>query len=130
MVEEFKVAHSSSRLASPIQNVRWKKPPIGMIKLNVDAAFSTVDGSIGVGGVFRDFEGSCFGGFRHTLPTASSARHAELVALLMGVQLAISHQFVPLIVETDCQDLVQAVVNDSLDHSVLGYLSGDLREAL
>ncbi|XP_024200290.1 uncharacterized protein LOC112203576 [Rosa chinensis] len=81
--EEFKVPYSSSRLASPIQNVRWKKPPIGMIKLNVDAAFSNVDGNVDVGGVFRDFEGSCLGGFRHTLPAASSARHAELVALLV-----------------------------------------------
>ncbi|XP_024155881.1 uncharacterized protein LOC112163846 [Rosa chinensis] len=83
--EEFKVAHSPSRLASPIQNVRWTKPPIGMIKLNVDVAFSNVDGSVGVGGVFRDFEGSCLGGFRHTLPTASSAHHAKLVELLVGV---------------------------------------------
>ncbi|XP_062028441.1 uncharacterized protein LOC133744326 [Rosa rugosa] len=124
--EEFKVAHSSSRLASPIQNVRWNKPPIGMIKLNVDAAFSNVCGSVGVGGVFRDFEGSCLGGFRHTLPAASSARHAELVALLVGAQLAISHQ----LVETNCQDLVQVVAHDSLDHSELGYLLSDLQEAL
>ncbi|XP_061998936.1 uncharacterized protein LOC133716234 [Rosa rugosa] len=101
-----------------------------MIKLNVDAAFCNVGGSVGVGGVFRDFAGSCLGGFRHTFPAVSSARHAELVALLVGVQLAITHQFFPLIVETDCQDLVQAMTHDSLDHSELGYLLSDLREAL
>ncbi|XP_024177931.1 uncharacterized protein LOC112183838 [Rosa chinensis] len=103
---------------------------MGMVKLNVDAAFCNVNGNAGIGGIYRDHEGTCLGGFRHSVAVISSARHTELLALILGLQLAISHGFVPLVVESDCQVLVQVVPNQTLDYSDLGFLLYDLQELL
>ncbi|PRQ30072.1 putative ribonuclease H-like domain-containing protein [Rosa chinensis] len=84
----------------------------------------------GLGGVFRDHIGLFLHGFRHSIMTANSAKHAELLALLLGVQTALANHLTPLIVETDCLELVTALSSSSLDHSDLGFLLADLRELL
>ncbi|XP_024178154.1 uncharacterized protein LOC112184104 [Rosa chinensis] len=109
---------------------KWCKHSFGFIKLNVDAAFNMDTGLAGLGGIFLDHEGSVVGGFRHTLEVANSPRHAELLALIHGVQLALDHHLTPLVVESDCMDLVQAIPGSSLDHSDLGFLLSDLRALL
>lgn len=38
--------------------VRWKKPPVGWVKLNVDATFNRETKSMGLGCVLRDAEGN------------------------------------------------------------------------
>ncbi|KAK9943099.1 hypothetical protein M0R45_008718 [Rubus argutus] len=57
------------------------------------------------------------------------AKH-ELLALLVGVQEACNRHLVPLIVESDCLNIVQAVHSDSLDFSDLGFLLADLCQLL
>ena len=49
---------SSTRLRS----VKWRNPPIGWLKINIDGAFSASEqmGSIGV--IIRDNDGNCVGG--------------------------------------------------------------------
>ena len=84
----------------------------------------------GLGGVFRDHTGLFLHGFRHSVMIANSAKHAELLALLLGVQTALEHHLTPLIVETDCLELVTALSSSSLDQSDLGFLLADLRELL
>ncbi|PRQ36219.1 putative ribonuclease H-like domain-containing protein [Rosa chinensis] len=126
--EDYKAARTPSPSVHRSGTLtQWKKPPIGFIKLNVDAAFCLDSGITGLGGVFRDHEGVVLGGFRHTVMVSSSARHAELLALLLGVQLAIDQHLTLVIVETDCMDLVQAISSSSLDQLELGFLIDDLR---
>ena len=110
--------------------VRWSKPPLGWLKLNVDASFVSATTPIGIGAICRDSDGSCLGGFQHSDSSVGSAKHAELVALFLGLQFAIQHHFSPLILETDCFELVQAVSGTSMDHSEFGFLISDLRELL
>ncbi|KAK8693989.1 hypothetical protein V6N13_071553 [Hibiscus sabdariffa] len=38
-------------------DVCWERPPLGWIKVNVDAAISTMDGSVGIGAAFRNSDG-------------------------------------------------------------------------
>ncbi|XP_024178083.1 uncharacterized protein LOC112184012 [Rosa chinensis] len=83
-----------------------------------------------LGVVFRNHEGVVLGGFRHTVMVSSSAQHAELLALLQGVQLAIDQNFTPVIVETDCMDLVHTISGSSLHQSELGFLIDDMRNML
>ncbi|KAK9932942.1 hypothetical protein M0R45_020161 [Rubus argutus] len=101
--EEFRSAHVSSH--APRQPIlqKWKKPSAGFVKLNVDASFNLASRRAGLGGVFRDSQ---------------------------GVKEACSRHLVPLIVESDCLNIVQALHSNSLDNSVLGYLIGDLRQLL
>ncbi|XP_024175421.1 uncharacterized protein LOC112181217 [Rosa chinensis] len=56
-LEEYKAALSSTRSGLAASLIpRWKKPPMGFVKLNVDAAFYQVSGHSGLGGVFRDHD--------------------------------------------------------------------------
>ncbi|KAL4319432.1 hypothetical protein GQ457_18G015740 [Hibiscus cannabinus] len=48
---------------SAMEDVCWLRPPIGWIKVNVDAAVSMVEGLAGIGAVFRDDGGSWLFGF-------------------------------------------------------------------
>lgn len=85
--EDFKASQGVS-LGLPRQSFsKMAKPPIGFVKLNVDVAFND-SGIASLSGVFRDSNGSFFGGFCHYQLHVSSARHAELVALLLGVEVA------------------------------------------
>lgn len=93
------------------------------------AAFND-SGIASLGCVFRDSKGSFLGGFYHHQLHVSSARHAELLALLLGVGVARSHSFVPLVVESDCLDLVRATNSSSLDDLEFDFLVDDLRHAL
>ncbi|KAL6129351.1 hypothetical protein ACLB2K_072702 [Fragaria x ananassa] len=101
-----------------------------MVKLNVDVAFDIPNSLTGVGGVFRHANGTFLRGFQHSLPHAASIRHAELHVLIKGLEYALSDHLVPLIVETDCQELVYAIIGHSLDHSDLGFLISDLKQLL
>ncbi|XP_062013892.1 uncharacterized protein LOC133730283 [Rosa rugosa] len=128
--EEYKAVHASIKEPRPVRHELWTKPPVGLVKLNVDAAFDNVTGCTGVGGIFRDSSGSFLGGFRHSVSVSNSARHGELLALLYGVKLAVTHHFVPLMVETDCQDLVNVIGSSSLTWTELGFLVHDLEGLL
>ena len=127
---DYKKAHSTTRVPRPLMRERWKKPSMGFIKLNTDAAFQVSDGSTGLGGIFRDHEGNCLGCFSKFQVSSSSPIHAELLALLEGVQIAYSKSLSPLVIETDCQSIVEAVYKGSLDHSDIGFLLTDLRWGL
>ncbi|XP_062013785.1 uncharacterized protein LOC133730151 [Rosa rugosa] len=128
---EFKAARITTPLGLATRAVpKWSKPPVGFVKLNVDVAFDQTLCRTGLGGVFRDHVGTFLHGFRHSVTIAQSARHAELLALILGVQLAIDHHLTPLIVESDCLDLVSALSSSSLDCSELGFLLVDLRTLL
>lgn len=90
---------------------------MGYVKFNVDAAYQNVVGRAGIGGVFRDHDGGCLGVFSKMLSAISSARHGELLALIEGGCLAITHNLFPVVVEFDCQVLVDAIRNGTLDNS-------------
>ncbi|KAL6179320.1 hypothetical protein ACLB2K_050836 [Fragaria x ananassa] len=104
---------------------------MGYVKFNVDAAYQNVVGRTGIGGVFRDHDGGCPGVFSKMLSAISSARHGELLAALIeGGCLAITHNLFPVVVESDCQVLVDAIRNGTLDNSELRLLVYDLRVGL
>ncbi|KAL6205192.1 hypothetical protein ACLB2K_022454 [Fragaria x ananassa] len=67
------------------RNRNQKKPSVGFVKLNVDAAFDPNTGRTGLGGVFHDHEGRCLGVFTKFIVSASSPQHSELLAVLEGV---------------------------------------------
>ena len=56
--------------------------------------------------------------------------HAQILALIEGLNIARRLHLSPLIVETDCQVIVQAIGNGSLDHSDVGYLLQDVQWGL
>jgi hypothetical protein len=128
--EEYKASQALPSGLPRFIPQKWKKPQAGYVKLNVDASFHSVSSVAGLGGVFRDSEGNFLGGFVDFLPSIVSAKHGEMLALLLGVKVAYNRSLVPLIVESDCLDLVQAITSNSLDSSELGFLIEDIRQDL
>ncbi|KAL6134614.1 hypothetical protein ACLB2K_066843 [Fragaria x ananassa] len=127
---EYQVAHVNPTVPVRVLRIKWQKLMIGVIKLNVDAAFDSPTSQVGLGGVFRDANGSFLWGFRHSLSCAASTKHAELLSLIMGMECALSHGLEPVVVEIDYLELVQGVTGQSLEFYELGFLILDLRQLL
>ncbi|KAL4271776.1 hypothetical protein GQ457_13G010260 [Hibiscus cannabinus] len=72
------------------EEVCWVRPPLGWIKVNVDAAVSTVDGSAGIGVVFRDTGGRWLFGFARFVERCT-VLVAELWAIHDGLAQAWMH---------------------------------------
>lgn len=91
-------------------SISWTPPPINVIRLNVDGAVLANPGRGGVGGVFRDSNGSWVLGFMkacaHTTPL-----QAELLAILHGLRLANERNYTPLEVHTDSATSVSIISN-------------------
>jgi hypothetical protein len=51
-IEELIMGNNCNRI-----QVRWKKPPVGVVKLNWDAAVDERTGNVGLGAIARDYEG-------------------------------------------------------------------------
>jgi hypothetical protein len=90
------------------RNKKWKKPRTGIIKANSDANLS-IDGSWGLGAIFRDGEG-------HIMASATWVRSgfhdpatAEACALYFTMRLAADCCFTTVEFESDCLNVVKAV---------------------
>lgn len=70
-----------------------------------DGAFHSHNNQAAVAGIFRTTNGSWV--FGYTLPLLfSSAIEVELMALLLGLQLSLSYNYSPLLIETDSKVLL------------------------
>ncbi|OIT01587.1 hypothetical protein A4A49_56826, partial [Nicotiana attenuata] len=85
------------------QNLKWKPPKDHFYKLNTDGAHTK--NNAGIGGLIRNSNAEWILEFAAAVPTDSLSL-AELRALLQGLQLAYSHNLVPLEVEVDSQDII------------------------
>ena len=69
-----------------IRQVRWEKPSLGWVKLNIDRSFDASLGSVGGGGLIRDDRGNWVMGFTRKIENANSFI-AEIWALRDGLLL-------------------------------------------
>uniref|UniRef100_A0A8R7VAZ7 RNase H type-1 domain-containing protein n=2 Tax=Triticum urartu TaxID=4572 RepID=A0A8R7VAZ7_TRIUA len=85
----------------------WTKPSRNTYKLNVDASFSE-NGTGGAGAVLRNDRGEALAGACWPLHNIFDAATAEATALQKGLSLIEGLQCVPVTVETDSLELVEA----------------------
>ncbi|XP_019229975.1 PREDICTED: uncharacterized protein LOC109210947 [Nicotiana attenuata] len=85
---------------------RWHKPPINTIKLNCDGAFSSTSNAAGMGGCFRNSNGDWILGYQKRTHAASPI-HAELLALLEGLRIALDFRDTNLEIETDSTNVIK-----------------------
>ncbi|KAL4324382.1 hypothetical protein GQ457_11G003510 [Hibiscus cannabinus] len=109
----------------------WSRPRVGWVKLNVDASVSTVDRSVGIGGVIRDNHEKWLFGFVRFVGRCE-ALLAELWAIHDGLMHAWDLGYCCVEVESDCLDVVQIVTarskaleGSALVGSILQMLSKD-----
>jgi hypothetical protein len=112
------------------QPARWTKPPADTLKLNCDASFfpESKTGSWGV--LIRDCDGDLVLTGRGRINHLLNPFHAELIACLQGIQLAVNLGIGRIIVETDAQEVVKAIKSSSYDGSVVGHLIDEIKSLL
>lgn len=108
--------------------VRWVRPQAGWMKLNVDGSYDPRDGSGGIGAVLRNSEGKLIFAACGSMCRPVSALEAELVACKEGIILALQWTFLPIIVETDCLELVKLVGEQGKVMSDLAFLIREIKD--
>ncbi|KAL4354521.1 hypothetical protein GQ457_06G016340 [Hibiscus cannabinus] len=101
--------------------IRWKMPPSQWIKVNVDAAVSTVDSSAGLGTSFRDDIGEWLFGSTRFIGRCS-VLIAELWAIHEGLMHAWSRGYRQVELESDSLEAVRLVLSSSPEVAVCGLV--------
>jgi hypothetical protein len=82
-------------------DIPWSRPPLGRIELSVDGSLRIEDHSVGTGMVLCDNEG-------RFLEDRESPLEAKLWACLECLGLSLQFSNLPVIVESECMQLVEA----------------------
>ena len=101
---------------------RWKPPPEGTWKINIDGAFWEQEKKGAWGFVVRDELGHATMAGAGSLETVCDAQTAESHACLAALQAAADQGLQNVILETDSQILVKALQSDMYDRARGGML--------
>ncbi|KAJ1378246.1 Ribonuclease H domain [Sesbania bispinosa] len=108
----------------------WKSPPIGVTKINVDGSCLLHNSRLGVGGVFRDFNGKWISGFSGFVGLGESIV-AEFQAVYWGLHLALELGFRKISLESDALEVVQSLnMGDPPYLDVHADLLGSIKELM
>ena len=92
------------------------------VKINLDASFHANSSQGGWGAIARDSDDDVAVAVAGALTGLSSALHAEAIALLKDIGVAIQSGMGRVIFEMDCLQLQQALVSTTMDWGQLGIL--------
>ncbi|ONI15824.1 hypothetical protein PRUPE_3G063400 [Prunus persica] len=109
---------------------KWSHPPVGKFKLNVDAAYIPDTGVGGIGAVIRNEKGEVMVATALPLHTATSPKHAEIMALQFGLNFAWDAGFSSILVESDSQTVVNNLNTDEESFAPKGHLIDDVKRSL
>lgn len=105
----------------------WIRPQEGWMKLNVDGSYHPSDGKGGTGAVLRDSSGNLIFAACGVLHRPASALEAEMVDCREGISMALKWTLLPIIVETDCLEMVQLIHSDEKAMSDLAFLIREVK---
>jgi len=108
-------------------NVKWCRPPEGVLKLNCDASFRADENTGSWGFIIRDHDGDVVLTGRGRLNHVLSAFQVELIACMQGVQAALNLGIGRLLLETDALMIVQAMNSDVFDAMAEGVTLEELK---
>ncbi|MBA0780303.1 hypothetical protein Gotri_004421 [Gossypium trilobum] len=114
----FNLSHIEMKPRPP-RSQRWVKPPIDVIKINVDAGIH--DTVVGIGIFVRDSDGFVLGGRTVYLDYKMDVQWAEAKALREGIVWASNNNVERAIFETDCAGLVNRFKFHREDISIFGF---------
>jgi ribonuclease HI len=88
--------------------VRWKKPEVRLVKVNVDTSFFVDRRDGAVGAVIRDFQGGFIAASSKCIPHVSSATMVEAMAMKEGLALAHRRGYSSITAEGDYLETIEA----------------------
>ncbi|KAL6289138.1 hypothetical protein ACE6H2_006648 [Prunus campanulata] len=130
LLHEFKGHQPTPRLPLSRAQAKWQKPPLGVIKINVDGAFNVHIGAGGGGIVARDSTGRFVAARACSFRHVSSPDHAEALALREALIFASELGSGPKMLEGDALGVVRSVQMGFEDRSPLSFLFSDCRVLL
>ena len=107
-----------------------KAPDVNYAKLNIDGAFLKEDGTAGAGMILRDHEGAVIFAATRVLFNCGSPLEAEMAAMDEGLRLALHWSSLPLVVETDCAELLKLVQSNDMERSRYANQINEIRRIL
>ncbi|XP_057249939.1 uncharacterized protein LOC130591058 [Beta vulgaris subsp. vulgaris] len=113
-----------SRSASTLSKT-WCPPPHGIVKLNVDASLS-VEGWIGLGVVARGSTGQVLFAATRRIKAFWAPEVAEAKAIALGLKLGKRYGLQEIIVESDCQVVINRLSKSALFLSDLDLVLHDI----
>lgn len=119
------VKAASNSVGAVTSQVKWKAPSDGWLKINVDAG-QAGGGLSGLGVVCRDTEGSILSCAAVQIRANWETPIAEARAVLEGVVMAKSLGLQKVIIESDCQRVVQALQKQEKGSSSFNLIIDDI----
>ncbi|KQK03673.1 hypothetical protein BRADI_2g09225v3 [Brachypodium distachyon] len=123
-------APSCSSVISVPKTSKWELPDTGWAKLNIDASFIQSSGAAAWGGVLRDDRGGVIASGWDIITNCQSAEMAEGVACFEGIKFARSCSSRPIIVESDCQSLIQTLADPASPRSLLRPVIEEIQQLI
>ncbi|XP_038999271.1 uncharacterized protein LOC120124751 [Hibiscus syriacus] len=103
----------------------WTKPLDGVIKINVDGAYSSTAKFVSLGVVARNSYGLVLGGLCRRILHPCNTEVAEVEAVTRGLKFAIDNGWDNVIIEGDAITIVNKIVNWKDDVSIIGLLRNE-----
>ncbi|TVU48986.1 hypothetical protein EJB05_00275, partial [Eragrostis curvula] len=119
MLQELICMEHGSPQSTNKPKARWSRPDEGWIKVNTDGAFDARSGNGGSGVVLRRNDGGVVVVEDKWYASLPDAVTSEALAARDGVLLAVAHGCSKVILESDCSELVNLV----LQNQVTNHLS-------
>ncbi|PRQ21155.1 putative RNA-directed DNA polymerase [Rosa chinensis] len=104
----------------------WSPPPAGWLKVNIDGAFDQGTRRGGLGIVVRDADSTVVAGACGQCSDVLQPLVVEALASRLACKLVEENSLAPVIFESDCLQLVQAIQTDGDDTSQLGRIVDDI----
>lgn len=129
---EYTQASSALKMKLPCHPSlsRWHKPPVGIIKVNWDAALDQSSNSIGVGVIARDEMGWIVASFCTTVPCFTEPTTAEAIAACKAAQFCREQDFQHIIMEGDALMVVEGLMQEGPSWQRYGHLIAEARNFL
>ncbi|KAM5562230.1 hypothetical protein ABKV19_017448 [Rosa sericea] len=108
----------------------WSPPPAGWLKANMDGAFDAAAHRGGLGVVVRDNGGRIVAGACASVSVVLSPALVEAFAGRLACQVVERFGLAPVVFETDCLQLVNAIQAEGEDTSEFGNLYMNLNNVL
>ncbi|KAK1628129.1 hypothetical protein QYE76_002444 [Lolium multiflorum] len=103
----------------------WLKPNAGSVKLTIDGSFK--DGVGGAGMMLRDDTSVIVFSACKWISPCIEPLEAELQACLVGLDLALAHSSLPVIIDTDSAQMVSMIQAPGMDRSIHSHVVSEIK---
>ncbi|KAK9983741.1 hypothetical protein SO802_033266 [Lithocarpus litseifolius] len=127
LLQDYKEAVKFFQLGPSTCKLSWKKPPMGVYKINVDGATSEKGRKSSIGMIIRDYKGEAVAGLCKLLPGNFTVVETEALAVEASILLAKELGLQQVIIESNSLTVVQSIsskeVSGETGHIIQGILS-------